>query len=117
VAVNLADIERLRAEGLAADEAERSGQRRADARALRAVRVLDAWAEAVDDRSVDLSCGWLVAFKDKPHLQPPGQIRVRLLRGGDPVLSGIFYGPTPDAARIAAADALAQEDPGLLEGL
>lgn len=72
-----------------------------DAQALADVRTLDEWADAVDDRSVDLSCGWLVAFKDKPHLQPPGQIRVRLLVGGDPM--HIEYGATPDEARAKAA--------------
>lgn len=74
---------------------------RGESRAMADVRTLDDWADAVDDRSVDLSCGWLVAFKDKPHLQPPGQIRVRLLVGGDPV--HIEYGATPDEARAKAA--------------
>lgn len=74
----------------------------ADAQALADVRTLDEWAAAKDDRSVDLSCGWCVAFKDKPHLQPPGQVRVRLLVSGDP--THIEYGDTPDAARHAAAE-------------
>ncbi len=89
------------------EEGERAATRlEADARALWAVRVLDRWAKGskalewrVTDCSEQVCC----------TLQ-------RTVNGGQ-VADTDYYGPTPDAARIAAAEALVAEDPTLGEGL
>ncbi len=74
-------------------------QYEADARALWAVRVLDRWAKGskalewrVTDCSEQVCC----------TLQ-------RTVNGGQ-VADTDYYGPTPDAARIAAAEALVKDD-------
>lgn len=72
--------------------------RQADARALWAVRVLDALAGRSDGRS------WRTTHNGQScECMFPGHVA--------------RSGPTPDAARIAAAEALVEEDPSLGEGL
>lgn len=60
----------------------------ADARALWAIRALDAWAETAGD----WARGW-------ESCRRPGAFWVTLSDGG----KQSFHGPTPDAARHAAA--------------
>ena len=67
----------------------------ADARALWAVRVLDAWAKE------QLGRRWCVEIADEDAW------RCKLF--GTSIKAGEHYGPTPDAARIAAAEALVAE--------
>lgn len=80
----------------------------ADARALKAVRVLDAWAATkrgnrwqLKNYSDDVAPAyWVVnAYDDEYESECE------------------WAGPAPDAARIAAADALLANDPSLGEGL
>jgi hypothetical protein len=120
-----------RFEGVAFRSGAELARFEADARALWAVRVLDAWAERRASRA---DAGYPEHWSCFPwgDLQTAcGERRVRDCVCGDceslriqtfrVTLSGdggqIFDGPTPDAARIAAADALVAEDPSLGEGL
>lgn len=82
----------------------------ADARALWAVRVLDAWA----CKHEHVKVGRNIAMWEMVRLTGPTEWAVRLYEG-----KWVYHhkGPTPDAARIAAADALLAEDQSLGEGL
>jgi hypothetical protein len=78
------------------------GKLEADARALWAVRVLDRWAERNAERALS------------PEQADPVTSDVwAVFESGEIIATGA----TPDAARIAAAEALVAEDPTLGEGL
>lgn len=80
---------------------EAKSQIESDARALWAVRVLDRWADLEETRSWEvyrMRNGW--------------EIELRADQA-----SSFHQEATPDAARIAAAEALVAEDPSLAEGL
>ena len=80
------------------------GSTEAGARALWAVRVLDAWCARDDARYIVFGLQW------------SGKSYYCSLRSAA-MDKGTFRAPTPDAARIAAAEALLKEDPSLGEGL
>jgi hypothetical protein len=82
-----------------------------DARALWAVRVLDRWAGLDPKPIVGRSCrGYSI-----DRLTRPKQWRCRIM-GLRPALRE-YLAATPDASRIAAAEALVAEDPTLGENL
>ena len=80
-----------------------------DARALWAVRVLDAWS--------DRNPGELSPTTGKRPLRPDVEESGAVHRvAGEYCVwigSATYWGPTPDAARIAAAEALIAADPSL----
>jgi hypothetical protein len=82
---------------------DRAKRLEADARALRAVRVLDRWAGR------DPALNWIV--------NGSGWVSCRLIDNNGGTHDRFFNGPDADAARIAAAEALEAEDPSLGEGL
>jgi hypothetical protein len=82
-------------------EREREAKLEADARALWAVRVLDAWQVRYPDNHAFAT--YIAAHGD--------------WRCGSHSYYQSGNGKTPDAARIAAAEALVAEDPTLGEGL
>lgn len=78
---------------------------KADARALWAVMVLDAWAKKHMRRAPSpcfMGASWALSVP----IRVPGGSETRTFHGGD-----------ADAARIAAAEALVAEDPSLGAGL
>lgn len=75
---------------------------KADARGLWAVRVLDAWQAANPDAHAFATC----YLRDLP-------IPARKWKCVSFSHPGMFFGPDPDAARIAAATALVAADPSL----
>jgi hypothetical protein len=82
----------------------------ADARALWAVRVLDAWASRDDER--------YVSFGPQYGGPSPGNLgghycSLRRNDHRDAELREGYFGTTPDAARLAAAEALVAADPSL----
>jgi hypothetical protein len=85
---------------------ERIAKLEADARALWAVRVLDRWAER--SRFKRYTCS---RADTAPYLCQ------RFWMVGDEKRVAQHFAPTPDAARIAAAEALVAEDPSLGDGL
>lgn len=96
-------LRRAHAEGLPCTPfitADEAAQLLADARALRAVRVLDAWAAR--------------ANTSRRREETPGiPIMCRLTLIEYRKLDRVFEEDTPDTARIAAAEALAAGDPEL----
>ncbi len=79
---------------------------RAALRALWAVRVLDRWALSSKRRNVPAPSRYKGA---------PSSVTAEWFCAPTPGTCG--FGPTPDAARIAAAEALVADDPTLGEGL
>lgn len=71
-----------------------------------AVEVLDAWARL--GRGVQLSTGWSAELAAEFKHLDQGDARIQLQENGEGTRA--FWGPTPTAARISAARALAAQD-------
>ena len=79
----------------------------ADAKHLRAVKILDAWAK----KHVGTRAYW----QAQPCSEKDFACRAGFV--GDDRRKIVVYGNTPAGARAKAADALAKHDPSLLEGI